>query len=77
MIMMSSMKIEKLLTCVRCDWTWIPRAANPKSCPSCKRYDWEELIPNAETKKAMKDARKGRRMIASKNVKELFENLNI
>lgn len=75
--MMSSMKIKKAVTCIRCDWTWEPRIACPKSCPNCKRYDWEELIPNAATKRAIKEARKGKGLQASKNVKGLFDNLNV
>lgn len=33
--------MEKLL-CLRCGFTWEPRIKNPKSCPSCKRYDWNK-----------------------------------
>lgn len=63
--------------CFKCDWQWVPRKINPAACPHCKSYDWKGLIPNVETKKAIRESRKGKGLTRSKNVKELFENLNI
>jgi len=28
--------------CKLCGYAWIPRTANTKACPRCKRYDWKE-----------------------------------
>ena len=27
--------------CLRCSWEWVPRVENPKKCPRCKSYLWE------------------------------------
>lgn len=33
-------------TCERCGYIWQPRGkAEPKVCPKCKRYDWNESQP--------------------------------
>lgn len=31
-------KVYKLAKCPHCRYVWIPRVANPKECPVCKRY---------------------------------------
>lgn len=36
------MKKIQWLKCVACNWEWRARIMKPKSCPRCKRYDWEE-----------------------------------
>ena len=28
--------------CKQCGLEWTPRVANPRACPGCKRYDWNE-----------------------------------
>lgn len=28
--------------CKRCGKSWAARVENPKQCPFCKRYDWNE-----------------------------------
>ena len=28
--------------CLRCEYEWEKRKENPKSCPRCKRYDWDD-----------------------------------
>jgi len=28
--------------CNKCDYEWKSRIENPKSCPKCKRYDWNK-----------------------------------
>ena len=28
--------------CVKCGYEWIAKADKPKSCPRCKRYDWDK-----------------------------------
>lgn len=30
------------LVCLLCGHAWTARAKNPKSCPNCKRYDWNQ-----------------------------------
>lgn len=30
------------MTCQLCNHTWLPRVADPASCPRCKRYDWRK-----------------------------------
>lgn len=35
-------RIIKKVTCKRCGRSWEPRVSNPKQCPYCKRYDWNE-----------------------------------
>ena len=71
-------EVDRVMTycCFRCKWEWVPRKLDPSACPHCKSYDWRELIPNAETKKAIKEARKGKGLMKSKNAKELLENLS-
>ena len=27
---------------MQCLFKWVPRIDNPKACPKCKRYDWNE-----------------------------------
>ena len=27
--------------CKQCGHEWIARTEKPKSCPACKRYDWD------------------------------------
>lgn len=33
------MKVNK---CQRCDFEWKPKKDVVKSCPNCKRYDWNQ-----------------------------------
>ena len=36
------MKYErKILHCLRCNWQWFPRKADPKVCPKCKSAWWD------------------------------------
>lgn len=28
--------------CKLCDYTWEARIDNPRTCPSCKRHDWNK-----------------------------------
>lgn len=28
--------------CKKCNYTWESKIENPKSCPRCKRYDWNK-----------------------------------
>lgn len=73
-----SMKKSKIsFECTRCEWIWIPRKASPIACPHCKSYEWRGIVPNRETKKAIKEARQGRGVIHHENTKGLFEDLNI
>ena len=30
--------------CKRCGYEWDSRIENPKSCPRCKRYDWDKEV---------------------------------
>ncbi|KKN58419.1 hypothetical protein LCGC14_0552320 [marine sediment metagenome] len=34
--------LGKLLKCLRCGFTWLPRTESPKRCPKCKSYDWAQ-----------------------------------
>lgn len=27
--------------CKNCEYEWVSKVENPKQCPKCKRYDWE------------------------------------
>lgn len=33
---------QENLKCLRCNYLWKPRIENPRSCPTCKRYDWNK-----------------------------------
>ena len=35
--------------CKLCGYEWKPRQDKAKSCPRCKRYDWEEVKNGEET----------------------------
>lgn len=37
--------------CKFCGYTWSARTENPKACPNCKRYRWNEDIKKREPKK--------------------------
>jgi predicted Zn-ribbon and HTH transcriptional regulator len=28
--------------CNQCEYDWDSRVENPKQCPQCKRYDWND-----------------------------------
>ncbi len=28
--------------CMKCGHKWVSRVENPKACPACKRFDWNE-----------------------------------
>lgn len=30
--------------CFNCNWEWTPRVDNPKECPKCKSYKWNECV---------------------------------
>lgn len=30
--------------CKKCGHKWVPRTDNPKSCPGCKSYNWDEDV---------------------------------
>ena len=30
------------MKCKRCGYEWDSRKENPKQCPRCKRYDWND-----------------------------------
>lgn len=32
--------------CNRCGYEWLAKAIRPKSCPSCKSYEWNEPKPD-------------------------------
>jgi len=32
----------KKLKCNQCEYKWESRKDEPKQCPKCKRYDWNE-----------------------------------
>lgn len=33
--------------CKLCNWEWVSRSGNnPKACPRCKRYDWNDKDKN-------------------------------
>ena len=32
--------------CDRCGYEWDSRKDSPKSCPKCKRYDWDDKTKN-------------------------------
>ena len=32
------------LVCKRCGHKWTPRVPNPKRCPKCLRYGWDEDV---------------------------------
>ena len=29
--------------CVKCGYEWLKRQENPKCCPKCKNYKWNEV----------------------------------
>jgi predicted Zn-ribbon and HTH transcriptional regulator len=31
------------LHCNQCGWEWTPSKAEPRACPHCKRYNWNEI----------------------------------
>ena len=53
--MPKSMPLNGWCKCQRCEYEWIARADKPKSCPSCKQYEWEkrviDITPNRKTQK--------------------------
>lgn len=36
------------LTCLHCGHIWVPSKSEPKVCPKCKRYNWNEA-PKAKS----------------------------
>jgi len=32
----------RLLSCKKCNFSWIPRVDNPRSCPECKSRYWNK-----------------------------------
>ena len=34
--------------CEKCEYEWIPRMKDPKTCPRCKSYDWKEKKEDEE-----------------------------
>jgi hypothetical protein len=42
-----SAKTRNPRQCKLCGYNWGARVPNPRSCPNCKRYDWEETKPRA------------------------------
>lgn len=47
---LASHKIN-ILTCLRCEHTWVPRITDVRLCPSCKSPYWDKL---KQTKKGNK-----------------------
>jgi len=39
---MDSLQPLPELECKRCGHKWIPRVPNPRRCPKCLRYDWND-----------------------------------
>lgn len=37
--------------CRKCGYKWESRIGEPKACPKCKRYDWEENASDISSKK--------------------------
>jgi len=73
-------RLKDSAKCTRCDWVWIPRKPEPIACPHCKSYEWRghcEVRPNAETRKAIKEARTGKGLSSAKSIKDLLGDLNI
>ena len=35
-------RLMELLTCLRCQHTWLPRVENPVRCPSCNSPIWSK-----------------------------------
>jgi predicted Zn-ribbon and HTH transcriptional regulator len=34
----------KKFKCKNCNYEWISRVEEPKTCPKCKRYDWKKKL---------------------------------
>ena len=37
-----------VLTCLRCQYQWLPRVVDPRSCPECRSKHWATVRGNRQ-----------------------------